>query len=215
MHLTIALFPTIAHLASAESNPIETSSNPGKAHLETTQEVVDDAGLRVGYGFMDPQFMPNQVVTANEAADLIKDGDAVIVGGMGAAESLLEAIENRFLDGVAQQPQFEAVGGVHTASHGLIYVKAAFRIRCQYCEANSENASAMSFSPGPAPIGAGFFVGSKNGSFKAQSPQKTLGLSHFLVNEQAEITESISRGGHSLEELMPRNGVHRLRFDYA
>ena len=94
-----------------------------------------------------------QVVTADEAADLIKDGDAVIVGGsggMGAAESLLEAIENRFLDGVAQQPKFEAVGGVHPASHGLIYVKAACRIRCQYCEANSENASAMSFPPGPA-----------------------------------------------------------------
>ena len=73
---------------------------------------------------MDPQFMLNQVVTADEAADLIKDGDAVIVGGsggMGAAESLLEAIENRFLDGVAQQPKFEAVGGVHPASHGLIY----------------------------------------------------------------------------------------------
>ena len=122
---------------------------------------------------MDPQFMLNQVVTADEAADLIKDGDAVIVGGsggMGAAESLLEAIENRFLDGVAQQPKFEAVGGVHPASHGLIYVKAACRIRCQYCEANSENASAMSFPPGPAPIGAGFFVGSKNGATGPRIP---------------------------------------------
>ena len=47
---------------------------------------------------MDPQFMLNQVVTADEAADLIKDGDAVIVGGsggMGAAESLLEAGSTR------------------------------------------------------------------------------------------------------------------------
>ncbi len=46
--------------------------------------------------------MLDRVVTADEAASLIKDEDAVIVGGsagMGVAESVLVAIEQRFLGG--------------------------------------------------------------------------------------------------------------------
>lgn len=46
--------------------------------------------------------MLDRVVTAEEAASLIKDEDSVIVGGsagMGVAESVLVAIEQRFLDG--------------------------------------------------------------------------------------------------------------------
>ena len=46
--------------------------------------------------------MLDRVVTAEKAASLIKDEDAVIVGGsagMGFAESVLVAIEQRFMDG--------------------------------------------------------------------------------------------------------------------
>ena len=61
--------------------------------------------------------MLDRVVTPQQAVDLIGDGDSVIVGGsggMGVAESVLEAIEKRFLD----QGRPRALTVIHTTGVG-------------------------------------------------------------------------------------------------
>ena len=63
--------------------------------------------------------MLERIVTAAEAADLIKDGDTVIVGGsagMGVAESVLVAMEKQFLD--AQRPRDLTI--IHTTGVGAV-----------------------------------------------------------------------------------------------
>ena len=63
--------------------------------------------------------MLERIVTAAEAADLIKDGDTVIVGGsagMGVAESVLVAMEKQFLD--AQRPCDLTI--IHTTGVGAV-----------------------------------------------------------------------------------------------
>ena len=63
--------------------------------------------------------MLNRVVTAEDAVNLIKDGNTVIVGGsagMGVAEAVLVAMEKQFLD--VQQPRDLTI--IHTTGVGAV-----------------------------------------------------------------------------------------------
>ena len=64
-------------------------------------------------------FMKKEVVSANDAARLISSGDTVIIGGsggMGVAESVLEALEMRYLSD--KEPQHLTV--IHTTGIGAV-----------------------------------------------------------------------------------------------
>ena len=63
--------------------------------------------------------MLNRVVTAQDAVNLIKDGDTVVVGGsagMGVAESVLVAMEKQFLD--VERPRDLTI--IHTTGVGAV-----------------------------------------------------------------------------------------------
>ncbi|MGQ0664320.1 MAG: acyl CoA:acetate/3-ketoacid CoA transferase [Pseudomonadota bacterium] len=71
--------------------------------------------------------MLNRVIAADEAAQLIKDGDTVIVGGsagMGVAESVLEAIEKLFLG----EGRPRALTILHTTGVGAVHAKGLNRL---------------------------------------------------------------------------------------
>ncbi len=71
--------------------------------------------------------MLDRVVTPQQAVDLIGDGDSVIVGGsggMGVAESVLEAIEKRFLD----QGRPRALTVIHTTGVGAVTAQGLNRL---------------------------------------------------------------------------------------
>ena len=64
-------------------------------------------------------FMKKEVVSADDAARLIVSGDTVIIGGsggIGVAESVLEALEMRYLSD--QEPQHLTI--MHTTGIGAV-----------------------------------------------------------------------------------------------
>ena len=66
--------------------------------------------------------MQQKLIPATEAAALIKSGDDIIVGGsagMGVAESILDALEQRFLETEAPRD----LGVIHTTGVGAVSEK--------------------------------------------------------------------------------------------